>query len=136
MSFSLSQTKPAWQRPLLFPGILLWALGFMTFTGSVNAHDAGVTHAQVHLASKSVSGGSNHKQKSKVAGTVDLNTATAEELAAALKGVGLSKARAIVRYRTEIGPFRDIQELEEVKGIGPRTVARNKDRITLRKVKG
>lgn len=62
---------------------------------------------------------------------IDLNTATAVQLAAALKGVGAAKARAIVKYRTEIGPFRHIEELQEVKGIGPSIVARNKARIEL-----
>jgi competence protein ComEA len=107
----------------------------MAFTGWTNADTGNATDAQQYFASKSVSGVSNQAGRPIVPGTVDLNTATAEELAAALKGVGLSKAKAIVRYRTEIGPFRDVQELEEVKGIGPRTVARNKSRITLSRSK-
>ena len=66
---------------------------------------------------------------------VDLNTASAEQLASVLKGVGSSKAKAIVRYRTEVGPFRSIAELEEVKGIGPNIVALNKDRISVSRAK-
>jgi competence ComEA-like helix-hairpin-helix protein len=132
---TIDQTTLASQRRLPFSRVFLWALGCIAFTGWVNANTGNATGAQIYLASKSVSGVSNQAGGPIVAGTVDLNTATAEEMAAALKGVGLSKAKAIVRYRTEIGPFRDVQELEEVKGIGPRTVARNKNRITLSKAK-
>lgn len=66
---------------------------------------------------------------------VDLNTATAEQLASVLKGIGAAKAQAIVRYRSEVGPFRSIAELEEVKGIGPSIVALNKERIALSRAK-
>ena len=125
---------PRWR--LLLSRALLLALGCMAYTGWANADTCNATDAQQYFASKSVSGVSNQAGGPIVAGTVDLNTATAEELAAALKGVRLSKAKAIVRYRTEIGPFRDVPELEEVKGTGPRTLARNKSRITLSKAKG
>jgi competence protein ComEA len=66
------------------------------------------------------------------ASTVNVNTATAEEIAAGLKGVGLSKAAAIVKYRQENGTFMHADELINVKGIGIRTVDRNRDSITLK----
>ncbi len=65
------------------------------------------------------------------AAAVDVNTASAEEIADALNGVGLSKARAIVAYREANGAFKHIDELVNVKGIGLRTVARNRDNIRL-----
>ena len=63
------------------------------------------------------------------AGPVNINTADAETLAAELEGVGLSKAQAIVQYRTANGPFQSAAELLEVKGIGARTVEMNQDNI-------
>lgn len=63
---------------------------------------------------------------------VDLNAADAETLAATLKGVGLSKAKAIVAYREMYGPFASIEELTEVKGIGGAILERNRDRLVLR----
>ena len=48
---------------------------------------------------------------------VDLNSASAEQLASTLVGVGTVKARAIIRYRDEVGPFGSVEELEGVKGI-------------------
>lgn len=63
------------------------------------------------------------------AGPVNINTADAETLAAELDGIGLSKAQAIVQYRTTNGPFQSADELVEVKGIGTRTVEMNQDNI-------
>lgn len=68
--------------------------------------------------------------------SVDLNSASAEQLAATLVGVGAAKAQAIIRYRDEVGPFRSVEELEEVKGIGPSILKRNMSRISVSNPKG
>lgn len=62
---------------------------------------------------------------------VNVNTATAEQLAEALDGVGLAKAQRIVEYRQAHGPFKHRDELILVKGIGMKTVDRNRDYIQL-----
>ena len=62
---------------------------------------------------------------------VNVNSASAEEIAEALKGVGMSKAEAIVNYRNEYGQFKHIDELVNVKGIGIRTVDINREFILL-----
>jgi competence protein ComEA len=62
---------------------------------------------------------------------VNVNSASAEEIAEALKGVGMSKAEAIVNYRGEYGQFKHIDELVNVKGIGIRTVDINREFILL-----
>jgi len=56
---------------------------------------------------------------------VSINSATAEELSKALKGVGLKKAQAIVSYREEYGPFKSIEDLKQVPGMGGKLVERN-----------
>jgi len=63
------------------------------------------------------------------AGPVNVNTADAETLSAELKGVGISKARAIVQYRKKHGPFQSADDLSLVKGIGERTVEMNRTDI-------
>ena len=68
--------------------------------------------------------------------SVDLNSASAEQLASTLVGVGAAKAQAIIRYRDEVGPFRSVEELEEVKGIGSSIMKRNKARISVSNPKG
>ncbi len=62
---------------------------------------------------------------------VNVNTASAKEIADALKGVGLSKAEAIVSYRKQNGRFKHIDELVNVKGIGIHTVDLNRESIQL-----
>jgi len=63
------------------------------------------------------------------AGAVDVNTANAETISKELKGIGLSKANAIVEYRKKHGPFRSADDLSLVKGIGERTVELNRTDI-------
>jgi len=65
------------------------------------------------------------------ADSVNINTASAEEIAATLNGVGLSKAEEIVRYREANGAFAHIDELVKVKGLGLKTIDRNRDKIVV-----
>ncbi|NOQ88766.1 MAG: competence protein ComEA [Gammaproteobacteria bacterium] len=62
---------------------------------------------------------------------ININTANAEQIATAMTGVGDNKAKAIVEYRKSHGKFKSIQDLENVDGIGGKTVEKNKDKITL-----
>lgn len=62
---------------------------------------------------------------------VNVNQADATTIAAALDGVGLAKAQAIVTYRKAHGPFKSVAELTKVKGIGQATLAHNKGSIVL-----
>ena len=55
------------------------------------------------------------------AGVVDINHATAEELAAALPGIGPVISQRIVAYREENGLFERKDQLMAVNGIGPLT---------------
>lgn len=65
------------------------------------------------------------------AADVDINSADAATLAQTLNGVGLSKAEAIVAHRELHGPFASADDLAEVKGIGAKTVERNRDVIVV-----
>lgn len=62
---------------------------------------------------------------------VNLNTANAEQLAMGLTGVGLKRAEAIIELRTKLGGFTDINQLLQVKGIGPRMLELNRERMQL-----
>ena len=60
---------------------------------------------------------------------VNVNEATASEIAGALRGVGLKTASAIVAYRKANGPFKTTQSLTAVKGLGNKTLLKNEDVI-------
>jgi len=62
---------------------------------------------------------------------VDINSADADTLALALDGVGITRAEAIVAYREEHGPFMRIEDLQQVSGIGPATLERNRARLKI-----
>lgn len=63
--------------------------------------------------------------------TVNVNSASAKEIATMLKGIGAKKAQDIVDYRTEHGPFKSVNELSNIKGIGAATLEKNEGRILL-----
>ena len=60
---------------------------------------------------------------------VDINTADAATIDATLLNIGRAKAEAIVAYREEHGAFKSAEQLAQVKGIGLKTVEKNRDRI-------
>ena len=62
---------------------------------------------------------------------VSINSASAEDLARVMNGVGLKKAQAIVSYREEYGPFKTVEDLKQVSGMGSSLVERNLAVLTL-----
>ena len=62
---------------------------------------------------------------------VNINSASAHQIAAALKGVGLKPTRAIVAYRKANSPFKTADSLMSVKGVGRRTLVKNEGVIAL-----
>ncbi|ENZ8430101.1 TPA: helix-hairpin-helix domain-containing protein [Klebsiella aerogenes] len=71
------------------------------------------------------------KMTDNVGARVSINNASAEELAQAMNGVGLKKAQAIVSYREEYGPFKTLDDLKQVPGMGSSLVERNLSHLTL-----
>lgn len=61
---------------------------------------------------------------------ININRATEAELVA-LNGIGSSKAQAIILYREMFGGFKTVDELTKVKGIGAKTVEKNRQRLSV-----
>ena len=61
---------------------------------------------------------------------VNLNTATASDLDG-IKGIGPSKAKAIIDYRSKNGPFKSVEDLKNVKGFGEKSIAKLKGEFTV-----
>ncbi len=66
---------------------------------------------------------------------IDLNRATVAELES-LWNIGPQKAQAIVQWRQAHGGFKRVEDFLEVPGIGPQTLARNRERLVVTPVTG
>ncbi len=71
-------------------------------------------------------------EPSSTSNTVNINVASAEQLAEVLDGVGLKKAKEIVDHRNRYGKFKHVDSLESVKGIGIATLEKNRSRIVIK----
>ncbi len=103
-------TLSGWGRAALLAAMTLLTSGLLAGAGAVHAQQA---------------------EPVPVVQMVNINKADAASLAAALNGVGASRAEEIVRYREAYGPFKSVEELADVKGIGPSTLEKNRALITL-----
>ena len=63
--------------------------------------------------------------------TVNINTADKDALMTSIKGVGEKRAEAIIAYREQNGSFTSIEELAEVRGVGPSIVEKNMDNLSV-----
>lgn len=70
------------------------------------------------------------EQKKEQSEKVSLNTATEEQLLS-LPGIGEAKAKDIIKYRNENGPFRIVEDIMKVSGIGESLFAKIKDYIII-----
>ena len=61
---------------------------------------------------------------------VNLNSATAAQIAS-LPGIGPKTAELVVQYRTKNGPFKKIEEIMNVRGIGEKSFLKIKDQLTV-----
>ena len=102
---------------LSLPVLGAFLLGITSITFSVNAESQ-----------------ATKPTKSNVEGVVKLelvnvNTANAEQLAT-LPGIGESRALRIINYREQNGKIKSLEELNEIKGFGERSIAKLKGRVT------
>ncbi|WP_394209834.1 ComEA family DNA-binding protein [Psychrobacter piscatorii] len=72
----------------------------------------------------------NAKIQARDEATVNINRASEGELVS-LNGIGSSKAQAIILYREMFGEFKTVDELAKVKGIGAKTLEKNRRRLSV-----
>lgn len=112
--------------------LILW--GWYLKTNHVEVFDAGKnqtdkqTQTEVKQYEDKGSIADNIAEDSKEPLHININTADINTLTR-LNGIGEVKAKAIIEYRQQNGPFRTIEEIKNVKGIGEATFQKIKDRI-------
>ena len=62
---------------------------------------------------------------------VNINTASQDEFVALHKGLGPAKAQAIIDYRKANGPFKSVDDLKHVKGIGAKRLEKLRPELTV-----
>jgi competence protein ComEA len=100
-------------------------------SGSPKAKASKSTTATESSGSKTVSPTGSSSGKLAPGQTVNINTATAEQLDV-LPGIGPTKAQAIIDYRNEHGRFTSIEDIQNVKGIKEGEFSKIKDHIRVR----
>ena len=108
---------------LLLAGTLLVGSGLavVDFGHPAALEEFQVATAVVELPEKVESSGAAAVRPEEEVGPIDLNAATAAQLQE-LPGVGPKTAARILEYRRLHGPFQSLEELQQVHGIGMRTV--------------
>lgn len=123
-------------KPLIQAVSLALALGLtLPAVGSPSAVKESKVRAEQEKSPASTNSGRSQvpadKQGEKKGDQVSINSASAQELASALNGVGMKKAESIVSYREKYGPFTQLEQLKEVPGMGNALVERNLAQIKL-----
>jgi competence ComEA-like helix-hairpin-helix protein len=75
--------------------------------------------------------GASRADKAKATGKVNINEASRAELMT-LAGVGAGTADRIIAHRTANGPFKRLQDLEKVDGVGKGVVEKNAGRLAIK----
>lgn len=96
----------------------------LLITAGVSSTAFAATPTQTQTVTPATQSTSQAIQQPAIA-TVNVNTATVEQLST-LKGIGPAKAKAIVQFREEYGTFNSLDDLASVKGIGSKTIEKNR----------
>lgn len=107
--------------------LLLGALGFLV--RKVIKKQRVLSTADVKVK-ESYSREEENMDGSELQGPVNINTADLMEIEA-LPYLGMERARDIIEYRDKNGPFKDLDELTNISGIGPKTLEKIKPLIIL-----
>ncbi|MDV6315052.1 ComEA family DNA-binding protein [Idiomarina sp. HP20-50] len=88
--------------------------------------------AGVQAAPLSVSPNLSPLLQAENAKTVNINTGSAQQISDVLIGVGVKRAEDIIKLREQLGGFTEVEQLLDVKGIGSKTLEKNRSLITIK----
>ena len=106
-------------------------ISVIMLVNSASAVSAATCFASAQSAYEHLLAQENIQTQARDQATININRATEGELVS-LNGIGSSKARAIILYRDMFGDFATIDDLTKVKGIGAKTIEKNRRRLSIR----
>ncbi len=137
---TISKLQPNWMLIKFILILMMTVFGWLNFayakSTDYTAWKAEQQQQDARLKHQTASASANHylsKPSLDPAASADkihLNTASVEQLQQ-LHGIGLKKAEAIVAYRNKHGKFKNIEEIQLIKGIGAAIFNKNKARLAL-----
>lgn len=110
--------------------VMIVAFGFALLIMMPNNANAAPCFDNSQSAYKYLLAQENAETQAREQATVNINHASEGELVS-LNGIGSSKAQAIILYRDMFGDFKTVDELAKVKGIGAKTVEKNRSRLSV-----
>lgn len=112
-------------KPVL---VLLFGLSSLPFT--TTSVQAAICYADPQQAYNYILAQEKNERQARDQATININRASEGELVS-LNGIGSSKAQEIILYREMFGNFKSVDELEQVKGIGIKTIEKNRSRLRI-----
>ena len=88
------------------------------------------TYKEERVAGVSSANQGSQPSQNSVPGLVNINTASASQLDS-LPGIGPAYAQRIIDYRNANGGFKSLEEIQNIKGIGPKTFEKLKNLIAI-----
>ena len=120
-----------WQHACLPKNLTIFLVGVLSvITISFNPALAAPCFDNAKSAYKQLLTQETAQSQARTQTRININRATEAELVA-LNGIGSSKAQAIILYREMFGGFKTVDELTKVKGIGAKTVEKNRQRLSV-----
>ena len=120
-----------WQHACLPKNLTIFLVGVLSvITISINPALAAPCFDNAKSAYKYLLTQETAQSQARTQTRININRATEAELVA-LNGIGSSKAQAIILYREMFGGFKTVDELTKVKGIGAKTVEKNRQRLSV-----
>ncbi len=115
---------------IAFKPVLVLLFGLSSLPFITTGAQAAICYADPQQAYNYILAQEKNERQARDQATININRASEGELVS-LNGIGSGKAQEIILYREMFGNFKSVDELEQVKGIGIKTIEKNRSRLRI-----